>query len=376
MGNMPAYDAFLLLSFGGPEGPDDVLPFLENVTRGRGVPRERLADVAEHYYAYGGVSPINAQCRELLDTAGQALAGGGIKLPLYWGNRNWHPFIEDTVRQMKADGVTRAIAFVTSAYSSYSACRQYLDDIDRAVAAVGATAPQASEAPQAGETLRIDKIRPYFNHPGFIEPFAASVEAALAGLPPGAQAGARLVFTAHSVPAGMAAGSGSPSTGTAVAAAGGRYVAELREAASLIAERVRGGSLPFDLVFQSRSGPPSVPWLEPDVNDHLAALAKGDAPPSAVVVVPVGFVSDHMEVVHDLDVEAAETAASLGLPFARAKAPGPTPRFAQMVSELVAERLFGAEPLALGGFGPRAYPADGSCPADCCRYQPGRPRPA
>jgi ferrochelatase len=373
MENMPAYDAFLLLSFGGPEGQQDVLPFLENVTRGRGVPPERLAEVAEHYRAYDGVSPINGQCRRLLEAAGTAFAAGGIDLPLYWGNRNWHPFIEDTVRQMSADGVTRALAFVTSAYSSYSACRQYLDDIDRAVAAVGPGAPA------------IEKIRPYFNHPGFIEPFAASVEAALAGLAPGVQAGARLVFTAHSVPVAMAASSGSPSTGTALpGAVGGRYAAELREAARLISERVRGGSLPFDLVFQSRSGPPSVPWLEPDVNDHLAALAKGtlangeplrEGPPSAVVAVPVGFVSDHMEVVHDLDVEAAETAASLGLPFARASAPGLTPRFAQMVRELVAERVSGAEPLALGGFGPRAYPAGGagSCPADCCRYNQKRP---
>jgi ferrochelatase len=379
---MAAYDAFLLLSFGGPEGPDDVLPFLENVTRGRGVPRERLAEVAEHYHAYGGVSPINDQCRSLLAAVGTAFAAGGIDLPLYWGNRNWHPFIESAVRQMSADGVTRAIAFVTSAYSSYSACRQYLDDIDRAVAAVGPGAP------------RIDKIRPYFNHPGFIEPFAATVEAALAGLPAEVQAGARLVCTAHSVPVGMAAASGSPSTGTMLAstgvpgAVGGRYAAELREASRLIAERVRGGSLPFDLVFQSRSGPPSVPWLEPDVNDHLAALAKGthpngeplrEGPPSAVVVVPVGFVSDHMEVVHDLDVEAAETAASLGLPFARAKAPGPTGRFADMVRELVAERVSGAEPLALGRFGPRAYPASAlagaaeSCPSDCCRYAQQRP---
>jgi ferrochelatase len=373
MENMPAYDAFLLLSFGGPEGPDDVLPFLENVTRGRGVPRDRLADVAEHYHAYGGVSPINGQCRQLLKAVGTAFAAGGTDLPLYWGNRNWHPFIEDTVRQMSADGVTRALAFVTSAYSSYSACRQYLDDIDRAVAAAGPGAPG------------IDKIRPYFNHPGFIEPFAASVEEALAGLTGSVQAGARLVFTAHSVPVGMAASSGSPSTFTAVPGViGGRYAAELREAARLISERVRGGSLPFDLVFQSRSGPPSVPWLEPDVNDHLAALAKGtlangeplrEGPPSAVVVVPVGFVSDHMEVVHDLDVEAARTAASLGLPFARAKAPGPTPRFAQMVRELVAERVSGAEPLALGSFGPRAYPAGGagSCPPDCCRYNQKRP---
>jgi len=372
---MPAYDAFLLLSFGGPEGPDDVLPFLANVTRGRGVPEERLAEVAEHYYAYGGVSPINAQNRDLLKSIGAAFAANGIDLPLYWGNRNWHPFIEDTVRQLKADGAQRAIAFVTSAYSSYSACRQYLDDIDRAVAAVGPGAP------------RIDKLRPYFNHPGFIEPFAAAVEAALAGLPAAAQENARLVFTAHSVPLGMAAASGSVSKGTALpGVVGGRYVAELGEAARLIAERVRGASLPYDLVFQSRSGPPSVPWLEPDVNDHLAALAKGTLTsgaavpvPSAVVVVPVGFVSDHMEVVHDLDVEAAQTAASLGLPFARAKAPGPTPRFAAMVSELVAERLSGAEPQALGRFGPRAYEdsavagAAGGCPVDCCRYTPRRP---
>jgi ferrochelatase len=378
---MPDYDAFLLLSFGGPEGPDDVLPFLENVTRGRGVPAERLAEVAEHYHACGGVSPINAQCRDMLGAIGAALRDAGIGLPLYWGNRNWHPFIEDTVRQMRSDGVERAIAFVTSAYSSYSACRQYLDDIDRAVVAAGPGAP------------RIDKIRPYFNHPGFIEPFAAAVEEALAGLPAAAQAGARLVFTAHSVPRGMAAASGSPSAGTALPGApGGRYAAELREASRLITERVRGGafpsrpslpSLPFDLVFQSRSGPPSVPWLEPDVNHHLAALAKGVLPdgtplpegrPAAVVAVPVGFVSDHMEVVHDLDVEAAQTAASLGLPFARAKAPGPTARFAAMVRELVAERVSGAPALALGdlGLGAFAGGADG-CPADCCRYLPARP---
>jgi protoporphyrin/coproporphyrin ferrochelatase len=382
MVNMPDYDAFLLLSFGGPEGPDDVLPFLENVTRGRGVPAERLAEVAAHYHAYGGVSPINAQCRDMLGAIGDALREAGLGLPLYWGNRNWHPFIEDTVRQMKADGAQRAIAFVTSAYSSYSACRQYLDDIDRAVAQAQTAA--GPRAPGSGNALRIDKIRPYFNHPGFIEPFAAGVEEALAGLPAAAQADARLVFTAHSVPIGMAAASGSPSAGTAVAGApGGRYVAELREASRLITERVRGGALPFDLVFQSRSGPPSVPWLEPDVNDHLAALAKGALPdgtplpeggPSAVVAVPVGFVSDHMEVVHDLDVEAAQTAASLGLPFARAKAPGPTARFAAMVRELVAERVSGAPALALGdlGLGAFAGGADG-CPADCCRYTPARP---
>jgi protoporphyrin/coproporphyrin ferrochelatase len=327
---MSAYDAFLLLSFGGPEGPDDVLPFLENVTRGRGIPAERLAEVAEHYYAVGGASPINAQCRELL----AAIAAAGLDLPMYWGNRNWQPFLTDTVAKLADDGAERVIAFATSAYSSYSACRQYLDDIDLAVAAVGPRAP------------RIDKIRPYFNHPGFIEPFAASVADALATLPGGASGGAR-------------------------------------EAARLIAERTRGGSLPFDLVYQSRSGPPSVPWLEPDVNDHLAALAKEGAA-AAVVVVPVGFVSDHMEVVHDLDTEAARASDSLGLPFARAKAPGATPRFASMVCELVAERATGAPALALGDFGLGAFAgsafagsafdsaADG-CPADCCRYTPGRP---
>ena len=354
---MPAYDAFLLLSFGGPEGPDDVLPFLDNVTRGRGVPRERLAGVAEHYYARGGVSPISAQCRDMLAAIGGAFADAAIELPLYWGNRNWHPFIEDTVRQLADAGAERVIAFVTSAYSSFSACRQYLDDIERAVAAVGPRAP------------RIDKIRPYFNHPGFIEPFAASTEAALATLPAGVRDGARLVFTAHSVPVGMAAVSGSAAAGTALpAVAGGRYAAELAEASSLITERIRGACLGHDLVYQSRSGPPGQPWPEPDLCEHVRTLAKRGVP--AVVAVPVGFVSDHMEVVHDLDVEAAEAAASLGVPFARAAAPGPSPRFARMVAELVAERLSGAAPLALGTMGPAPWP----CPADCCRYtRPARP---
>ena len=354
---MPAYDAFLLLSFGGPEGPDDVLPFLENVTRGRGVPRERLAEVAEHYHASGGVSPINSQCRELLAAIGGAFADAGIDLPLYWGNRNWHPFITDTVRKLADDGAERVIAFVTSAYSSYSACRQYLDDIERAVAAVGPRAP------------RIDKIRPYFNHPGFIEPFAAHTEAARQALPADVRDDARLVFTAHSVPLGMAAASGSVSAGTSLATVtGGRYATELKEASRLISERRSGACLPYDLVYQSRSGPPGQPWLEPDVCDHIASLAKSGVP--AVVVVPVGFVSDHMEVVHDLDVEAAKAAASLGLPFARAAAPGPSSRFARMVAELVAERLSGAAPLALGAMGPAPWP----CPADCCRYaRPARP---
>ena len=309
---MPAYDAFLLVSFGGPEGPDDVMPFLENVTRGRGIPPERLASVAEHYYAVGGVSPINQQCRELLAAVRADFSASGLSLPVYWGNRNWPPYLADTVRAMADDGVQRAVAFVTSAYSSYSSCRQYLDDIEQARAAVGPDAPG------------IDKIRRFFNHPGFIEPFADAVRRA--GYVARRAAGrAHLVFTAHSVPVAMAEASGP--------GGGRRYVAELTEAARLIAERTGGGSHPYTLAYQSRSGPPSQPWLEPDVCDHLGDLAKSGT--GAVVVIPVGFVSDHMEVRHDLDVEAAQSAESLGLAFARAATPGSHPRFASMITELV-----------------------------------------
>jgi ferrochelatase len=315
---MPSYDAFLLVSFGGPEGPDDVMPFLANVTRGRNVPPERLAGVAEHYYAYGGVSPINQQCRDLLAAVRADFAASGLSLPLYWGNRNWTPYLTDTVRQMAEDGVRRAVAFVTSAYSSYSSCRQYLDDIERARAAAGPDAP------------RIDKIRRFFNHPGFIEPFADNVGAALAMLPVEVRDEAHLVFTAHSVPLAMAEASGP-------AGNRGQYVTELTEAARLIAERAGAGTHPWSLAYQSRSGPPSQPWLEPDVRDHLGELAKSGT--RAVVVIPVGFVSDHMEVRHDLDLEAAETADSLGVAFARAATPGTSPRFASMITELVQERL-------------------------------------
>ena len=315
---MPPYDAFLLVSFGGPEGPDDVMPFLANVTRGRNVPPERLAGVAEHYYAFGGVSPINQQCRDLVAAVRADFAASGLSLPLYWGNRNWTPYLADTVRQMAEDGVRRAVAFVTSAYSSYSSCRQYLDDLERARAAVGPGAP------------RIDKIRRFFNHPGFIEPFAGNAHAALATLPAEVREQAHLVFTAHSVPLAMAEASGP-------VGARGRYVTELTEAARLIAERTGAGTHPWSLAYQSRSGPPSQPWLEPDVRDHLGELAKSGT--KAVVVIPAGFVSDHMEVRHDLDVEAAETAETLGLAFARAATPGTSPRFASMITELVTERM-------------------------------------
>jgi ferrochelatase len=349
---MPAYDAFLLVSFGGPEGPDDVLPFLANVTRGRNVPPQRLAAVAEHYLALGGVSPINQQCRDLLAAVRADFAAHAVQLPLYWGNRNWAPYLADTVQAMADAGVQHAVAFVTSAYSSYSSCRQYLDDIEAARAAVGPAAP------------RIDKIRRFFNHPGFIEPFAAHATAALACLPADVRDEAHLVFTAHSIPVAMAAASGP-------AGGGGRYVPELTEAAGLIAERTGAGAHPWSLAFQSRSGPPSQPWLEPDVNDHLGDLARSGT--RAVVVIPVGFVSDHVEVLHDLDTEAAETARSLGLAFARAATPGTSPQFASMVTELVAEHMAEPDSGASGRPGPGSCAALGdlgvptrSCPAGCC----------
>jgi ferrochelatase len=359
---MPAYDAFLLVSFGGPEGPADVMPFLQNVTRGRGVPPERLASVAEHYYAVGGVSPINQQCRDLLAAIRVAFPASGLSLPVYWGNRNWTPYLTDTVRAMAAGGVKRAVALVTSAYSSYSSCRQYLEDIERARAEVGPAAP------------RIDKIRPFFNHPGFIEPFAASTRAALATLPANLRDDAHLVFTAHSIPVAMAQASGPEMRGTGPGGTGGGsppcteevggcYVAELTEAAGLVAERAGGGTHPWTLAYQSRSGPPSQPWLEPDIRDHLGELSKSGT--KAVVVIPVGFVSDHMEVRHDLDVEAAETADSLGLAFARAATPGRHPAFVSMITELVRERLALPDDTVPGQ----------DCPADCCRYDPPPGRP-
>jgi protoporphyrin/coproporphyrin ferrochelatase len=344
---MPRYDAFLLVSFGGPEGPDDVIPFLENVTRGRGVPRERLEQVAEHYYRFGGVSPINQQCRDLLAAIEKEFAAAGLDLPLYWGNRNWDPTLTDAVAAMAADGRRHAVAFVTSAYSSYSGCRQYLEDIERARARVGACAPV------------IDKLRPYFNHPGFIEPLADAVRGAAASPGLSVQNSFDLVCTAHSIPEAMAAASGP---------AGGAYPAQLAEASRLVAGRA-GGARSWRLAYQSRSGPPSVPWLGPDVGDCLAGLAREGS--EAVVLAPVGFISDHLEVVYDLDIEAAQAAERLGLPLARAATPGTDPRFVSMITELVAERQDGAPPRALGDLGPPLR----TCGAGCCGS--GRPvRPA
>ena len=299
------YDALLVLSFGGPEGPDEVMPFLEYVTRGRSVPPARLAAVAGHYDQFGGVSPINSANRALVAALEEALA----PLPIYWGNRNWHPFLADTVRRMAEDGVRRAACFATSAYSGYSACRQYLEDVARARTEVGAAAPQ------------IDKLRPFYDHPGFVEPFARATTAALDGLAPGVRDSAHLVFTAHSVPRDQADAD--------------VYLAQVEEASRLVAERVPGGH-PWTVAWQSRSGPPSQPWLEPDVGDQLSALAGAGA--GAAVMVPVGFVADHLEVVYDLDVEASARAAAAGLAVARAATPATAPEFVAMVADLVSER--------------------------------------
>ncbi len=326
------YDGFLLLSFGGPERPEDVMPFLENVTRGRGVPPARLEAVAEHYHLLGGRSPINDQNRALLAAIGTELAARGRDLPSYFGNRNWHPFLADTLRDMRAAGIQRALAFVTSAYGSYSGCRQYRDDVARARDEVGEGAPE------------ITILRKFFDHPGFVDPNADRVREALARIPAGLRDEARVIFTAHSIPVAMA--NASP------------YEAQLHETARLVADRV--GVSTWDLAYQSRSGPPHVPWLEPDVLDHLRALrAEGTR---AVVVAPIGFVTDHMEVVYDLDHEAHDLARGLGLAFERASTAAADPRFPKMVVDLIEERLAHTEKKHLSTLGP----APDSCPPTCC----------
>jgi len=332
---MAGYDAFLLVSFGGPEGPDDVIPFLQNVTAGRNVPLNRLEQVAEHYYQFGGVSPINQQCRELIAAVEKDFVARSVALPVYWGNRNWDPYLADTLAEMTDAGISRALAFVTSPYSSFSSCRQYLDDIEAARRAVGQSAPQ------------VDKIRQYFNHPGFISSFAAAATQAADSLPGD---DFDLIFTAHSIPVSMAEASGP---------AGGAYQAQLAEAARLVAAEI-GYQRPWHLAYSSRSGPPAQSWLEPDINDLLADRAAAGS--RAVLIVPIGFVSDHMEVKFDLDVEAAQTADRLGLRFARAATPGTDHRFVSMITDLVCERLDGTAPLTLGALG--AGPD--TCPAGCC----------
>ncbi|MEU2610578.1 ferrochelatase [Micromonospora sp. NPDC007271] len=342
-----AYDALVLVSFGGPERPEDVRPFLQNVTRGRGVPPERLEEVVQHYLHFGGVSPINQQCRELLAAIRADFAANDVDLPVYWGNRNWDPMLADTVARMRDDGVRRSLAFVTSAYGGYSSCRQYQEDIAAARAAVGPDAPV------------IEKLRQFWDHPGFVEPHADAVRTALAQLDPARRDSTRLVFTAHSIPTSMAATAGPH---------GGRYTAQLEETARLV-HAAAAPDLAYDLVWQSRSGPPQVPWLEPDINDHLSTLATQGV--TGVVVSPIGFVSDHLEVVWDLDTEALDTAKQLGLDFARAGTPGTDPRFVAMVRELVLERTTPDGERLRRRLGD--LPLWDTCPTACCVPPARRP---
>lgn len=332
---MADYDALLIVAFGGPEGRDDVMPFLENVLRGRNVPRERMLEVAEHYYHFGGKSPINDQVRELIAALEPELRQHGIDLPIYWGNRNWHPLLPETMRQMADDGVRNALAQVLAGYSSYSSCRQYRENIAAAQESVGESAP------------RVDKIRVFYNHPDFIAVNAANIADALAQLPAELRDETHIAYTAHSIPNSMADGCD--------------YALQLGETARLISESLNVPDSRWQLVYQSRSGRPQDPWLEPDICDHIEQLA-GDGVQS-VVVAPIGFLSDHLEVMFDLDEEAKQAAAKRGIAMARAATVGTHPRFVAMLRELIQERLSDdVDPRAIGRFGP----SHDVCPADCC----------
>ena len=338
-----AYDAFLIVSFGGPEGPEDVLPFLENVLRGKPVPRSRLLEVAEHYQHFGGVSPINQQNRQLIAALERELAEHGPQLPIYWGNRNWHPLLPDVMGQMARDGVRRALAFFTSAFSSYSGCRQYRENLAAAREAVGPAAPA------------VDKLRVYFNHPGFIEPMVDSVRRCLDQVPADRRAGCKVLFTAHSIPRSMAENC--------------RYEVQLAECCRLVA--AGAGVATWELVYQSRSGSPQQPWLEPDVCDRIQALHDAGEL-RELTIVPIGFISDHMEVLFDLDTEARELCERLGVRLQRAATVGAHPRFVKMIRELIVERMTeGAERPALGRLGA----SHDVCPVDCCLYNPPGGRP-
>ena len=326
------YDALLVVSFGGPEGMDDVLPFLENVLRGRNVPRERMLQVAHHYEMFGGVSPINQQNRNLIAALKTELETHGPNLPIYWGNRNWHPLLPETLRQMTRDGVKNALAFVTSAYSSFSSCRQYRQNIADAQTEVGPDAPH------------IDKIRAFYNHPFFIEANVDHIRAALSQFDENARSQAHLVFTAHSIPDAMAANC--------------EYVPQLAEAGRLIAEAL--GNDRWRVVYQSRSGSPSQPWLKPDITDCLRQMNADRV--ENVVVAPIGFVSDHMEIVYDLDYEAQNVAKELGITMVRAATAGTHPAFVKMIRELILERIHNEPGRFLGSRGP----GHDVCPVDCC----------
>nr|WP_086820395.1 ferrochelatase [Allokutzneria sp. NRRL B-24872] len=354
MVGVSGFDAVLVLSFGGPEGPEEVRPFLENVVRGRGVPPERLDAVEEHYQHFGGVSPINRLNLEIIDAVRAELERRGLDLPVYFGNRNWHPMVEDTVAKMAEDGVKRALVFATSAYGGYSACRQYDEDIERARAAVGESAPE------------LVKLRHFYDHPLFVDACTDAVLAAREELPEAQRAGARLVFTAHSVPTSADRASGPPEEG------GHRYSRQIAEASRLVS---LAADMPqHDVVWQSRSGPPQVPWLEPDIVDHLDALNAENV--SAVVACPIGFVSDHLEVIWDLDTEAREHAEKLGMSWARAGTAGPDPRFAELVVELVREHIEGVAPRKLSVLPHGGCTVNGApCAPLCCEPQrrPAKP---
>ena len=327
------YDAILVVSFGGPEKREDVIPFLENVLRGRNVPSQRMLEVAEHYYHFNGVSPINQQNRAMVAALKRELTEQGPHLPIYWGNRNWHPLLKDALRQMKRDGVQRALAFVTSTFSSYSGCRQYREDIERARIELGSNPPE------------VYKLRSFFNHPGFIESMAARVREALETIPSERQTTTQLVYTAHSIPMAMADGCD--------------YVVQLGEASRLVSKIV--GRRETTIVYQSRSGLPSQPWLEPDVCDYLNEVHKVGKF-TDVVLVPIGFISDHMEVLFDLDTEARELCDRLDVNMVRAKTVGTHAKFISMIRELILERTANTLKRYLGTMGP----CQDVCLENCC----------
>lgn len=338
------YDALLILSFGGPESRDDVIPFLENVLRGRNVPKERMLEVAEHYYQFDGISPINKQIRDLIAALQPELERQNIALPIYWGNRNWHPLLTDTLQTMANDGIQQALAFVTSAYSSYSGCRQYREDIEQAIAHVGETAPS------------IDKIRVFYNHPDFIAANATHLQKAIDKFPQEQQQNLHIAFTAHSIPHSMSNSSD--------------YEQQLQETCRLVTEKIGFPKERWQLVYQSRSGRPTDPWLEPDILDHIKTLKQNETEQNNVeqknveqlVIMPIGFLSDHLEVLFDLDNEAVQLANELGIVTERAATVGTNPQFIRMIGKLITERTKNSEPKAVGCF--EAH--HNLCPTNCC----------
>jgi ferrochelatase len=341
MPSQAPYDAILVVGFGGPEGPDEVMPFLLNVTRGRNIPRERLLQVAEHYMHFGGRSPINDQVRALIAALQPELEGHGIAAPIEWGNRNWHPMLAEAMRRLTDRGSRRVLAVVLAAYGSYSSCRQYREDIERAREQAGPSAPP------------VDKIRLFYNHSGFVEANAGRLLDAIQAFPPEIRGSLHVAFTAHSIPLSMARTS--------------RYEEQLTETCRLVASRLGIEPDRWRLVFQSRSGRPQDPWLEPDILDHLDAQRRQGV--RDLVIHPIGFLSDHVEILYDLDDEARRRCDELGLRMHRAASVGTHPAFVAMLRELIQERFDPTTPRrALGSDGP----SHDACPADCC---PAPPRP-